>query len=297
VARVLLIFNPIAARADLKVVDRVARIFAKEGWEVDVEGTSRVGHAEDLARAGVKDGVDLIAVYGGDGTTMQAVAGMVDAEVPIALIPGGTGNLLAGNLRLPRNPRAAAKAAARGRPKAIDLGIMQRSDGDRYFAVACGAGFDAELMAATTGEAKRRWRFGAYVAQTLDRATDLKVVHHRITVDGEVLESDAVMVLVANCGEIIPPFVKLRDGVLLDDGLFDVAIANAKTLMEGIDLFWRMLTGQLDAEHRLRFLRGQDVTIETAEPRPVELDGEPDGTTPFTARVLHHAIQVMVPRT
>ncbi len=295
-ARVLLIFNPIAARADLRVVDRVARIFAKEGWEIDVEGTSRVGHAEDLARAGVKDGVDLIAVYGGDGTTMQAVAGMVDAEVPIALIPGGTGNLLAGNLRLPRNPRAAAKAAARGRPKAIDLGIMQRSDGDRYFAVACGAGFDAELMAATTGEAKRRWRFGAYVAQTLDRATDLKVVHHRITVDGEVLESDAVMVLVANCGEIIPPFVKLRDGILLDDGLLDIAIANAKTLMEGIDLFWRMLTGQLDAEHRLRFLRGQEVTIETAEPRPVELDGEPDGTTPFTARVLPHAIHVMVPR-
>jgi diacylglycerol kinase family enzyme len=105
------------------------------------------------------------------------------------------------------------------------------------------------------------------------------------------------MVLVANCGEIIPPFVKLRDGILLDDGLFDIAVANAKTLMEGVDLFWRMLTGQLDAEHRLRFLRGAEVTIETAEPRPVELDGEPDGVTPLTARVLPRAIQVMVPRT
>lgn len=296
-ARVLLIFNPVAARADLKVVDRVARIFAKEGWQIDVEGTSRVGHAKDLARAGVADGVDMVAVYGGDGTTMQAVAGMAGSTVPIALIPGGTGNLLAGNLRLPRNPGAAAKAAARGRPKAIDLGIVHRIDGERHFAVACGAGFDAELMAATTGEAKRRWRFGAYVAQTLDRVSDLKVVHHRITVDGQVLESDAVMVLVANCGEIIPPLVKLRDGILLDDGLLDVAVANARTLMEGVDLFWRMLTGQLDAEHRLRFLRGEEVTIETAEPRPVELDGEPDGTTPLTARVLPHAIQVMVPRT
>jgi YegS/Rv2252/BmrU family lipid kinase len=297
VARVLLIFNPAAARADLKVVDRVARVFAREGWQIDVEGTSRVGHAEDLARAGVADGVDLVAVYGGDGTTMQAMAGMAGGGVPIALIPGGTGNLLAGNLRLPRNPRAAAKIAARGRAKPIDLGLVERADGHRHFAVACGAGFDAELMAATTGEAKRRWRFGAYVAQTLDRVTDLKVVHHRITVDGQVVESDAVMVLVANCGEIIPPFVKLRDGILLDDGLFDIAIANAKTLMEGVDLFWRMLTGQLDAEHRLRFLRGAEVTIETAEPRPVELDGEPDGVTPLTARVLPSAIQVMVPRT
>jgi YegS/Rv2252/BmrU family lipid kinase len=297
VARVLLIFNPVAARADLKVVDRVARVFSREGWEIDVEGTSRVGHAEDLARAGVDDGVDLVAVYGGDGTTMQAVAGMAGSEVPVALIPGGTGNLLAGNLRLPRNPKAAARAAARGVPRAIDLGLLHRADGDRYFAVACGAGFDAELMAATTGEAKRRWRFGAYVAQTLERVGDLKVVPHRVTVDGEVLETDAVMVLVANCGEIIPPFVKLRDGIQLDDGLFDVAIANASSLVEGIDLLWRMLTGNLDAEHRLRFLRGEEVTVETAEPRPVELDGEPGGTTPFTARILSHAIKVMVSRT
>lgn len=296
-ARALLIFNPVAARADLKAVDRVIRVFTRAGWRIEVEGTSRVGHAEDLARQGVQDAVDLVAVYGGDGTTMQAVAGMVGHEVPVALIPGGTGNLLAGNLRLPRRPTAAAKVAVRGVPRSIDLGALERVEGDRYFAVACGAGFDADLMAATSGEAKRRWRMGAYVAQGLDAVAKLKVVPHRITVDGAVHEMDAVMVLVANCGEIIPPFVRLHAGVALDDGILDVAVANAATLMEGVDVVWRLLTGRLDAAHRLRFFRGEVVTVETLEPQPVELDGEPDGVTPFTARVVPHAIRVMVPRT
>jgi diacylglycerol kinase (ATP) len=187
--------------------------------------------------------------------------------------------------------------AVRGVPRSIDLGALERVEGDRYFAVACGAGFDADLMAATSGEAKRRWRMGAYVAQGLDAVAKLKVVPHRITVDGAVHEMDAVMVLVANCGEIIPPFVRLHAGVALDDGILDVAVANAATLMEGVDVVWRLLTGRLDAAHRLRFFRGEVVTVETVEPQPVELDGEPDGVTPFTARVVPHAIRVMVPRT
>jgi YegS/Rv2252/BmrU family lipid kinase len=297
VARVLLIFNPVAARADLKVVDRVVKVFHRAGWTIDAEGTSREGHAEHLARAGVEDGADLVAVYGGDGTTMQAMRGMVGRDVPIAIIPGGTGNLLAGNLRLPRNPKAAAKAAVTGKPRPIDLGSLAREEGHRYFGVACGAGFDAVMMASTSGEDKRRWRMGAYAVKGMAAIGDLEVVPYRITVDGVTTEMDAVMVLVANCGEIVPPFVRLRPGIALDDGILDIAVANAATLMEGVDVFWRLVTGRIDAEHRLRFMRGEEVRVETLTPQPVELDGEPDGTTPFTAKVVPHAINVMVPRT
>lgn len=296
-ARVLLIFNPVAARADLKVVDRVVRVFDRAGWTIDAEGTSREGHAEHLARAGVADGTDLIAVYGGDGTTMQAMRGMVGSEVPIAIIPGGTGNLLAGNLRLPRSPKAAAEVAVTGRPRPIDLGLLPRGDGDRYFGVACGAGFDAVMMAGTSGEAKRRWRMGAYAAKGVAAIADLQAVPYRLTVDGVTTEMDAVMVLVANCGEIVPPFIRLKSGIALDDGVLDVAVANAATLLEGIDVFWRMISGRGDAEHRLRFFRGAEIRVETPTPQPVELDGEPDGTTPFTARVVPHAINVIVPGT
>jgi diacylglycerol kinase (ATP) len=148
-ARVLLITNPAAARTDPHVVRTVSTVLEREGWEVDVVGTTRPGHAAELARDGVRDGVDVIAVYGGDGTTMQAVQGLMGSEVPVALIPGGTGNLLAGNLRLPRDPAQAARIVATGVPRAVDLGQMDRPEGPRFFAVAC-ARVDG-VMNTTTG--------------------------------------------------------------------------------------------------------------------------------------------------
>jgi diacylglycerol kinase family enzyme len=156
-ARVLLIVNPAAARTNPEVARTVSVVLEREGWDVDVVGTTRSGHAMELAREGVRDGVDVVAVYGGDGTTMQAVQGVMGTDVPVALIPGGTGNLLAGNLRVPRDPARAAMLVVNGMPRAVDLGQVDRPDGPRFFAVACGAGFDAELMGTTTTEAKRRW--------------------------------------------------------------------------------------------------------------------------------------------
>jgi len=295
VARALLIHNPVAARTAPKVLDTISRVFATEGWELEVAGTDAPGHAEDLARSRADDGVERIVVYGGDGTTMQAVKGLVGKDVPVGLIPGGTGNLLAGNLRLPRTAAAAARVAATGVPKRIDLGLMQLDDGDHHFAVACGAGFDAQLMGASE-EAKRRWRMGAYVAQGWDTIADIKVVSHRITVDGKTFEADAGMVLVANCGEIIPPFLRIRGGIAYDDGVFDIAVVNAKTAVEIIDVLWQMLTGQGESHHRFEYARGEVVTVETETPQPAELDGEVVGTTPFTARIQPGAMSVVMPK-
>src|ERR1044072_7698663 len=102
--RVLLITNPVASRHDPSVPRVVAATLENLGVEVDVAGTTRHGDAARIAAQGVADGVDVIAVYGGDGTTMQAVSGMIGSGIPLALIPGGTANLLAGNLDVPRNP-------------------------------------------------------------------------------------------------------------------------------------------------------------------------------------------------
>src|SRR6185295_2769404 len=88
-ARVLLITNPVAARTDPRVVRAVCEVFAAEGWETDVAGTTRHGDASRLAAQGVEDGVDVIAVYGGYGTTVQAGSAVVGVGIPLALIPGG----------------------------------------------------------------------------------------------------------------------------------------------------------------------------------------------------------------
>jgi diacylglycerol kinase (ATP) len=295
-ARALLVFNPVAARHDSNALRAVRRVLTSEGWELDVAGTTRPGDAAVLAREGADDGVDLIAVYGGDGTTMQAVGGVVGYGVPIALIPGGTGNVLAGNLRLPRDPTQAARVAVHGIRRRIDLGRVERTDGPRYFAVACGTGLDAQVMAATSEEAKRKWGMGAYVARTFEAIGAMQGVAYRIKVDGKSEDVKAVMVVIANCREYVPPLFALRDAIALDDGLFDVVAVRAETALEGLGVVWRFLVGQTEGTDHLWFARGKRVAVETEQPRPVQLDGEPIGDTPLHAEIVPAAIEVMVQR-
>ena len=226
--RILLIINPAAARTRSQVAATVISVLRREGCVVDVVETRQPGDAVWMAAAGVEDGVDAVAVYGGDGTVMQAVASLIGHEIPIGLIPGGTGNLLAGNLRLPKNPREAARIVAQGRPRVIDVGKVKRASGVRYFAVACGSGFDADLMAHTSREAKRRWGFAAYMARAWHLVKDTAPVPYTVTVDGRVLDLQASSVLVANCSEFIPPVLRLGPGIALDDGVLDAVIFSAR---------------------------------------------------------------------
>lgn len=294
-ARALLITNPVAARTDPKVIQAVCDVLARRGLQVDVAGTTKPGDAGDLARQGVLDGVEIIAVYGGDGTTMRAVRGIVGQPVMLGLIPGGTGNLLAGNLRIPRSPTKAAELLVTGRPRAIDLGRVERSDGVHYFAVNCGAGFDAQLMAATSEQAKRRWGIGAYLAQAWQQLGDVASVPHRIVVDGAPLDTRAATVLIANCGEVIPPFLRLKADIEPDDGLLDVVVLSADGVVDGVGVFWRLVSGNADGDGRIEYARGRRVSIEATPARPVQLDGESAGSTPVIAEVMPGAIRVLVP--
>src|SRR5437867_2893534 len=134
-ARALLITNPVAARTEELTWHRVAQFLERAGWQTEIAVTLAPGHARELAAQAVTAGVDAVAVFGGDGTSMQAAAGLVGTEVPLGLIPGGTGNVLAGNLRIPADPLRAVRLLIHGRPRIIDLGRVVFPDGEHYFGV------------------------------------------------------------------------------------------------------------------------------------------------------------------
>jgi YegS/Rv2252/BmrU family lipid kinase len=298
VPRALLITNPAAARTAAIAVNTLLTTLRGAGWDVEALATGGPGDARDLAQYGVAEKVDVVAVFGGDGTAMQAAAALVGTDVALGVIPGGTGNLLAGNLRIPASPARAARALVRAKPRLFDLGRMERPAGPQYFAVACGAGYDARVMAGTLSEHKRRWGMAAYVATTLRLMSELRSTLHSITIDGVEYEANAAMVLVANCGEVIPPFVKLGPGITPDDGLLDVVVVRADNFPQSIRAVWdllRLTPGSLGPDAYVGHVRGREVKVETDRPQPVQLDGEPGGTTPFTASVVPGAIRIMVP--
>jgi YegS/Rv2252/BmrU family lipid kinase len=294
----LLIANPAAARTAPIAVNAILTTLRGAGWDVEALATGGPGDARHLAEYGVREKVDVVAVFGGDGTAMQAAAALVGTDVALGVIPGGTGNLLAGNLRIPASPARAARALVRAKPRLFDLGRMERPAGPQYFAVACGAGYDARVMAGTLSEHKRRWGMAAYVATTLRLMSELRSTLHSITIDGVEYEANAAMVLVAHCGEVIPPFVKLGPGITPDDGLLDVVVVRADNFPQSLRAVWdllRLRPGASGPDAYVGHVRGREVKVETDRPQPVQLDGEPGGTTPFTASVVPGAIRIMVP--
>ena len=293
--RALVITNPAAARTDGGAVRTVLDALQAGGWHADALATHGPADARRFAEEAVAAGYDVVVCYGGDGTAMQIAAALVGTGIPLGLVPGGTGNLLAGNLRLPRRPDAAARAIVRGRARPVDLGVVERADGTHYFAVACGAGFDAELMAGTAAAAKQRWKMAAYVGRALTVLPAVQSVAHRVVVDGRAQEVLAAMVLVANCGELMPPFLRLGRSVVPDDGWFDVIGLRADGVVGSVAAFLDLLRGIETGTTRIWSARGRVVEIATLEPpaRPVELDGDAAGETPVTARLLPHALQVV----
>lgn len=295
--RALLITNPVAARTEARAVAAVRDTLRAGGWTVDLLATHGPGDARRFAAEARAGGFDALVCYGGDGTAMQIAAAIHGTGMPLGLVPGGTGNLLAGNLRLPRKPADAARAMLRGRARPIDLGVVTRADGQHYFAVASGAGHDAVVMAATRAADKQRWKVGAYLATTFATLPQVRSVRYRVVVDGREHTPSAAVVLVANCGEMIPPFFRLGPDVRPDDGWLDVVAVRADGVVDGLLALFDILRGAGNGAgtDRIFTARGREIRIETMDgPRPVQLDGEAAGSTPFETRVLPGALAVLV---
>jgi len=302
--RALLITNPVAARAHARAVTTISDVLRGGGWSLDVYATTGPGDARRIAEQARSEGFDVLVSHGGDGTAMQVAAGLAGTGIALGLIPGSTGNVLAGNLRLPRTTARAARALLTARVQPIDLGVVERSDGPHYFAVAAGTGFDAQLMADTGLQAKRRWKLGAYLARAALTLANVRSATHRVTVDGTLHEMRAAMLLVLNCGQLPPGFLRLRADLAPDDGWLDVVALDANGVLQSVSAIVQLLFGAGHngskrvgkAPRRVWWARGKTVRVdvEGVVPRLVQLDGEVTGATPFEARLLPGALSVLV---
>lgn len=291
----LIITNPLAARAGGKGLAAARRQLESRGFRVTVADTGVTGDGERLARAAVAAGVGVVIAHGGDGTVMDVAAALVGSSLPLGLLPGGTGNVLAGNLGIGRSFVAAANTIAAGATRTIDVGRLTTAAGSRYFAVNCAAGFAADLMARTEQHHKRRYGVAAYVARAIAMTANLARAAIRVEVDGTVHEGHAATVIVANCGEIVPGVLSLGDGIAPDDGVFDVAVLDATSYASALRMVWRMFLRRPEADAGITYYRGHAIRVSCEPVVRVEADGEALGSTPMTVELIPRALTVLVP--
>lgn len=298
VARTLIIVNPKAGQDSLTTLRRkLGGAFAARDVAFDLITTERSGHATELAREAAKLGYRKVCVVGGDGTIAEAATGLVGFNVPLAVIPRGTANQVAQNLKIPTAFEKAVDVAINGEPTPIDLGEI---DG-RAFALVAGAGFDAAVMLSATRELKERWGFGAYIYAALKQAMTSTPARFRITTDETTLEVSGVSVMIANVGSLFTKYIPLRFPLTprplssWNDGVFDVVVVAPHNFPDWATVLWNAARMQFGGNNRLIHLHARRVTIESDPIVPTQIDGDPASDTPLTASVLKSGVRIMLP--
>jgi diacylglycerol kinase (ATP) len=248
---------------------------------------------------------NLVVVVGGDGTVREAAAALIGRETPIAIIPAGTGNVLASALGI-GGVRSALDVIRSGRTRRLDLGRARWREVDdartveprvheRLFTVACGMGLDARVMAAAAHEWKRHLRFGAYVGAAVRELARLEPARFRIVADGETLEIVGHLALVANAGQLVPGRVGPRQPIDPTDGRLELIVlggAGALGALHGAAALM-LRTGDLDGGVIRRSIR--EVTIESEPLQPIETDGDHHPPASLEVSVVPGAVSVLVP--
>jgi YegS/Rv2252/BmrU family lipid kinase len=298
VSRALVIGRLRKGRPIRETVDATRQRLEAAGWPVETSVVRKKKAMRRRVTQAVADAVEVVVTVGGDGAVLQVLQGVADSSATLAIVPLGTGNLVATNLGIPRAFDRAVEVVLEGAVRTIDLGKAELKGKERLFAVACGIGFDAEVMDKTPIRQKRRWGKLAYAATAARTSTRLRATRHDVTIDGEATSVEASQVFVANFGRTglgLAPRMTVKP----DDGLLDIVALEGSGPIDGLLAAWEAIrqrkSGRSHGGRAFR-ARGREVKVETATRRLVELDGSVVGRTPVIVTISPGALRVLVPR-
>jgi len=282
--KIHVIINPASGHREpiLNTLNTVFRNYTRK-WEAHI--THQAGDATDIAKTLAAEGVQVIAAYGGDGTLMEVVNGMVGSDIPLAILPGGTGNAMAFELDVPRQLQLAAELICQEHQiRAIDVAQTD----NRHFMLRCYTGLNPAYQASR--EMKDQYGLLAYAMATFQTMTDPQYSTYQLTIDGQKHEMEGMVCLITNASSIGGFDFQLTPMIRPDDGLLDLFMINieANSLLS--------IAGSiLGSGEPLTPMQGREIIVEADPPQNVSFDGEPGGQTPLTIKVVPNAVKVIVP--
>lgn len=291
--KAMLIANP-AARlvANVVPVDDIVRCLAHSGLDVEVRLTHQTGDATAFAREAVAAGMKRVIAAGGDGTINEVVQGLASTEVELAVVPLGTGNVLARSAGLDdRNYAASCDVAGGEKVRHIDLGRM----GGRYFAVTAGAGLDAQIVLNLDPWWKQRLGKVAYMTEFVRTVLIDEPHTFRLKVGERLIEGPMWGVLICNTNEYTWR-IHLASDTRDDDGLLDILIIHREGFLDLMDLAGRMFFAGETAEGHptATMIRAGHLEIDAEPPVPWQVEGDAKGFTPVTVEVVPRALRLVV---
>ena len=295
-SRVAVIINPVSGTGGRtgvarRRVERARAAIARRGLEGEVLVTAHHGHARELIPSLLAHGVSTVVAWGGDGTVNEVASALAFRPETLAIVPSGSGNGLARELKIPFDPDRAFEVAFGGRDRIIDAGEL---DGRLFFNIA-GIGLDARVAHRFAANGLLRRGFKRYLEIAASELLSYTPDDHAIVIDGTSIRRRTLLVAIAN-GRQYGNGVLIAPHARLDDGKLDVVIVGHRSpLVALLQAPW-VFTGQVGRLPGVTMRTAADIEVTSAHPVIYHIDGEPCvGGASIKAHVRPRALRVKIP--
>lgn len=294
IQRVFIVLNPEAGRADPEIVRQAfERVCTQPEQRFAIHHLQPDDDLKHIIAAALTEGCDCVVAAGGDGTVSAVANALVDQDLPLAILPIGTANVLARELAIPLDLDAAC-ALVMGQHGLRRLDAMEL--GDRLAILQIGIGLGSLMIRDTSTRAKKLLGRAAYLGTAVARLVGYEPRVFTVTVDGVRHRRHALHLVVANGGVMGQPPFRWGPDIDPSDGRIDVAVLQAHTVLDLLALAWKMLRGRHRQSRRAHYYQASEtIAISTNKPLPIQADGEIIGNTPLELRVRRSVLPVIVP--
>lgn len=295
--KIAMLINPASGGGKgAKIAPIAARRLRERGLEVSELTGGSAAESLKLAEAAVREGADGLVACGGDGTLNLALQAIAESDIPLGIIPVGTGNDNARFLGVPlKDPAAAADVIADGRTRELDCGHIEVSDGTtRFFLGVMSVGFDSQV---TERANDMTWPQGQarYLVAMVAELSVFKPVPFKLNIDGVNADQTAMLVAIGN-GAYYGGGMKVCPGAVQDDGMLEMTVLSAVSKFKFVKSFPSVFKGTHVQEPHVITHQFSSATID-APHQVAYADGERVGPVPAKVGVRKGAIQVYVPTT
>jgi len=287
---ILFIINPIAGTRSKKIIHELIELYIDPiKFKKKLYYTTGSGDAFRRAKKAITEKYDAVIAVGGDGTINEIGKALVKTNIPIGIIPVGSGNGLARHLKIPLDPKKAIETINAFNVDSIDYGIIN----DTPFFCTSGLGFDAVIGHKFAEESQRG--FHTYVRTTLHEFFNYKPKKYTINADGRVFKERAFLITFANSGQYgndayIAPNADIRDGYL------DVCIVSPFPKIAMFSIGLRLFSRQAHHSEFIKIFRAKHIEVKRKNTAEVHLDGEPAMMgKKLVIDAIHKGLQILVP--
>ena len=302
----LLIYNPTSGRkrhARFQEIEHAVRILREAGITAELAPTTGPGAAIRIARQAVDQRRGMVIACGGDGTINEIINGLAHSQVPMALLPAGTANILAKELGIPWDIPRAARLISGGAIRRIALGVATPTNGNhspaisadgRYFLSVAGAGPDGAIVNGVHEGLKKSAGVFAYWVEGFRQLFRYAFPQMKIRSAGR--DREATIIVVGRTAHYGGPFKITTEASLFED-TFEFLTNSTSSRLGYLACLPALFAGTLRKRRGIETWKATEVICESAGSEPVyaQVDGEPVGPLPMAFRIVPDALSIVTP--